>query len=893
MSAVEPSAVAASTERRESVDGAKPATQVRGLDVLHLYGNRTIRQWVPDFLQPVGSRRQQPAATDLEAAAAMAMMLHPATRSIRRADASAEFVAAQRLPYENYEPIGVPYMWEGTEHTYWIDWLIERVGLPGLLLEAGVWDAKAKAEGRVKAAAARRWAADHGFVYAIATDLDLPMVYRMNLRELVAVLADHEPDPGMARAIHEHFDGPRAVFMRTAIERAGGDPANGEWLNAAYWVVGRAHKDGRLLLDLRETRLTLETPIHLAPEGLAPICYDSYPDDLEDAVKPALPEIERPVEPWFAEDGIHRETVDPTALAPADRRRFYVLARAMERLDGHEPMARVARDVAMAGIGVNREGLRYLRDRYLRFGPKALLKRVTYPKAASKIPEFYRTAIAALYVRADRPMWTKIHRELVDAQKQHQAETGDFVVRPTVYLIKEYCRGVLDKDLETRQARSGEVHPSPPRKTLGFQRTVLAPGRVLQIDAWKMNVMLVAADGSDVTYRCTCVALIDVFEQVPVAAMLMPTDPVTEDILRLVQFAMQDKTTFARSMGCENPWDVACKPVEVVTDNASIMANEALAEAFGRISIHLLFAPRFDGPYKGIVEGWFAEVAKLFADNMPSTTLGSPERRGAHDAERAAVRAAITFTQFRALFFQFVVDHYLQRPTERKTNRYIAWKEAAEKLGVHQARWTSDDLKMLLLRRENPKGPDGLYEIHDDGLNLFGFWYRPTEGIVEDYRPGRVEIWFDRWDLTFIYPRVRTGTGTGYFLGPWMTLAYGGARVGYDERLAWQNRDQAIRKAAEAIAENRLLEILAAARSKKERRDIARAHAKMVFRDEMLPQVHPHEALAARARFFASDPTAEPIKLRVVQQPAEDLPDDLTIERPLVWGTDDLGWRRA
>jgi hypothetical protein len=871
-----------------------PSKAIEGLNVLRLYGQRTVREWFPDPTQPEGSRRQQPAATDLEAVVAMSQIMHPQTACIRRADASREFVQAHRLPYEDYQPIGVPYNWDGGEHTYWVDWLVYRVGLPHLLLEAGRWDIKDRPLGRAKAAAARAWAAERGWDYGIATDAHFPLTYRFNLRELVAALAGAPADPAMATDLRAVWTESRGTRISTAIKRAGGDTRDPEWFGSAMRLVAEAYKAGKVLIDLRETRLNLETVIHLAPEDLPPITAESFPSDLEGARRPDAPEIDEDLAPLLAEDGNHRPTVDPETLPPDQRDRFRILTEAMEMWDLGTPVTRIAAAVSEAGLKIGRPGLYYLRERYLDpdLGPAALVDRATYPDLGSGMDERYQDEVRRLYTGGDRPEWTKIRRKLQTVQEKLRIETGKVVPRPEIGAIERFCHQVLDRELEVRQARSGELHPPPARATRGFLATVRKPGQILQLDAWRVDLAIVAEDGSDVTLRCQCLALIDVYERVPVAVMLSPTDLATEDIVRLIQLAMQDKTPLARSMGCENAWDVRCKPIAIVTDNASIARNDALAEALGRLAIHVMYAPRFDGPFKGIVEGWFAEIAKLFVHNFDSTSLSNPTRRGAHDADGAAIRAKITFEEFRSLFFRFVVDHYLQRPTKGSLNRYLAWMEAAAKYGVHQFRGTSDDLKVYLMRRVNPKREDGLYGIHGAGLSLFNAWYRPVEGIVEDYRPGDVEYWLDRWDLTFIYPRVVTSPGVGHFLGPWMTDAYGGARIGYDEWEALKAKDRPTRLAAEAAAEGSLLRVLAIARlPRAERKKVAQAYLKMKYRDEFIPQIHPEAALVARARLFAGDVPAGLTNGPSRTIPSEPLSHDPMVESPFVWGTEAIEWR--
>jgi hypothetical protein len=881
---------------------------VKGIDVMTM-GGQSVRVWTPCHLQPATSRQQNPATNPLEANLLNFRTMHPQVRTVQRADLKPEFVQAQGLEYEFPVPVVVPILFEGHYYDYYPDVLsgIEDGSL--WVEEAGQSDWKQRPLALAKARGLREFAAKQTPPWraGIATERHFSPAFVVNLKDMVSAMVGAAPPEDVTRDFREIWISKKATTIGRAIEMLGRQANDGEYYSFALRVIAETYKSGHIPEDLTQHRLQLGLPMRFtAPDEPRILPFD-LPSTLEgEELPPDSRALPRPLAP---EDGRHPLIVIPERLPPEKRQLFLNRKEAMLALDAHESASVVARRYLVLGDdgrlypqqGLSRTMLLALYDRWIQNDRAdwVLVPYAAYTGLATRMIDEFTSEIRKHYTHTNRKSFASIRlllfpvRDRLVAELRKDDPTATLRV-PSPDAIEDYCHHVLDREFKVRQARSGEKHPAKGRSSPGsFIRTIDGPGRCLQLDGHRVDIILVVEPGLTEVHHVECLALIDVWNEAPLAAVISPVPLVSEDVSRLVMLAMTDKTQLAKSMGCAQPWDIACRPLDILIDNGSIMANFQEITSMGRVPIHVSLAPKFDAPMKGVVESWFRVIAQL-ASLAPGATLSSPSRRGAHDSRGEALRFEMTFAEFRQFFYRAIVDHFLHAPVNssrlrhiqadrRPGHRYIDWKESEARLGVPQFIGPADQMKLLFMRRENPNGGDGYYEITDDGIHFNYRWYRPIEGKVQDYRPNRASVLWDRQDLTFIYPQVIRKSGLGEFLGPWYTDAFGAVPMSMAEVKAYDERSQAMYLAEEAVADGSLGQTFAELRlNKNERLEVTKNYLAIRYRNENLPMVHLEAANQVRAALFANV-TVEPapiLQFPVAPRPAEPLPTNDLDDRP-------------
>ncbi len=254
-----------------------------GLDVFKIAG-ASISGFLHSWKTGDQHRVRMPYTTMLEARLALFCEYHPHVRSYQRGDMSPAFASA----YNIHAPIGTPYrisyMYEGKAHDYLPDFVGTLCDGGLLIAEAGKEDEKSQGQALVKAEAARRLAQLKPGVYWIGTDQNLSERRYHNLLRLQASRQPFRTYEEIAVAMLKQW--PWGDF-RTIQEliRLFGRHWSGSEVEAAVWkLIGDAAAAGRLLVDLTEVDLELDTPLALLSPEAPPILPDPLPSELPEAV---------------------------------------------------------------------------------------------------------------------------------------------------------------------------------------------------------------------------------------------------------------------------------------------------------------------------------------------------------------------------------------------------------------------------------------------------------------------------------------------------------------------------------------------------------------------------------------------------------------------------------
>jgi hypothetical protein len=226
-----------------------------------------------------------PYTTILEARLALFCEYHPHVRFYQRGDMSPAFASA----YNIHAPLGTPYRisytYEGKPHDYLPDFVGTLCDGSLLIAEAGKEEEKRRGQAVAKAEAARRLAQVKGGGYWIGTDNNLSERRFHNLLRLQASRQPFQTYEEIATTLLKQW--PCGDF-RTIQEliRLFGKHWSAPEVEAAVWkLIGDAAAAGRLLVDLTEVDLELDTPLAILSPEAPPILPNPLPSELPETVE--------------------------------------------------------------------------------------------------------------------------------------------------------------------------------------------------------------------------------------------------------------------------------------------------------------------------------------------------------------------------------------------------------------------------------------------------------------------------------------------------------------------------------------------------------------------------------------------------------------------------------
>ncbi len=728
------------------------------------------------------------------------MEYHPHVYRFQRGDVSPEFAHAHRhaTPLPVPLPYRINYSFEGKSHEYWPDY-IGTLSDGGLLIaEAGVTKAKLKGQELAKAEAARRLAQLKGGAFWIATEQHLSDRRFKNLlflhghrdafgtfHEIAAVLRTDWPwgEERSAREIIKHL----------------GSRWSEDEVEAAVWkIVGDAAAAGRLVVDLSEVLLDLDTPLNLLDPEAPPILPDPLPDSLEEmlASEESPPEEligDEETEPSaLSDDGlIPGPAYDPKDLDEESRKIFNRNHDAVRDVLSGQGVRQVAESYGMVHSALLR-----LIKRLQEYGQIALAPYQAYQRDPKLRPEF-QELIRKLYKSRMRPTVMAVYEdpELKKLAERLTKREDKLVKRPTYRQVWWFIQKIVN-EREVVEARSGLKHPPRPRMSpTSFVRSITAPGLICQVDEHFLDFLVVTQDGTVVTRRIHGAALICVKTGAIMAAVLSLDSLKEEDYMRLLKQAIEKKDKLVRLYQCQNPWPVYGKPILVFHDRGNIFTSERAQQVMvDRFHIVTEEAPPYCPTAKGTVEALFKWVCEKLTHRLPGTTKSNPRERGAYPSVEEAEKAGITLDVFEMYFYQAITDAYMLEWDDLRRQTHInLWNAAVNQYGIPKWLGSQDDLKLMLMKAQNRKNPaTGRYAIQDDRISFLGRWY-VSPGVLNQLRGKKIDIYYDRNNISVIYIFLE-----GLHVGHAYCAEFMGQRVSLWEANAMRRASAPLKKEAEA-----------------------------------------------------------------------------------------------
>ncbi|WP_185500358.1 Mu transposase C-terminal domain-containing protein [Burkholderia sp. Bp8994] len=247
--------------------------------------------------------------------------------------------------------------------------------------------------------------------------------------------------------------------------------------------------------------------------------------------------------------------------------------------------------------------------------------------------------------------------------------------------------------------------------------------------------------------RPTLTMLIDVFSRMPLGYYISFDDTSTLAVMRAVRHALLPKKparAVVPNLIVQNPWPCYGRFEVLVCDNGAEFHSASLAAACFDLQIQLLFCPKRQPRFKGVVERFLKTCNYSFAHRLPGTSLAHFAARGDYDP---LTNTVLTISEFTHLFEKWLLDVYAQ--TVHKgigTTPSKKWEEGIA--GVSQNLPASAEEIALHL---------GIYKrrsLRHDGVLLNGLYYASDEllPIISTYGIGvRVRVAYDPEDLGSIW----------------------------------------------------------------------------------------------------------------------------------------------
>jgi len=856
-----------------------------GLDVFKIAG-ASISGFLHSWKTGDQRRVRMPYTTILEARLALFCEYHPHVRSYQRGDMSPAFASA----YNIHAPLGTPYRiayaYEGKPHDYLPDFVGTLCDGGLLIAEAGKEEEKSRGQAVAKAEAARRLAQLKGGEYWIGTDKNLSERLFHNLLRLQASRQPFQTYEEIATALLAQWPWGDFRTIQELIRLFGRHWSAPEVEAAAWKLIGEAAAAGRLLVDLVEVDLELDTPLALLSPEASPILPDPLPSEVPEAVgsHEMVPSVsdEQEVLVCTPHGVIPGPTFDASALETAEQQaHFHHNLQAVTAVLGGKTLQSVAEQYAMSVSTLGR-----LVQRTKALGQMACVPYGTYHRDRLLRSEF-QPLLRKLYTHPMRPTVMAVYEDvrlkrLAEELSKHE---GKLVPLPTYRQVWCFLKEI-SQEAKVAEARSGLKHPPHERMSArSFVLSIASPALICQVDEHTFDQLIVAHDGTVLTRRVHAAVLICVKTAAILGAVLALDSLKEEDYLRLVKQTLEPKDRLTVLYECKHPWPCFGKPAVIFHDRGKIFTSERATQVVvDRLGITTQQAPPYAPSAKGTVESLFTWITRKFSHRLPGTTKATPKDRGAYDSAREAEKAGITFDVLEKLFIQAIVDGYMQEwDILRRQTRIALWEEAVRTKGIPRWMGSQDDLKLLLMKAVNRKNRStGRYAVKHDSLSFLGRRY-VSPGLLNRLRGREIDIYYDRRDISVIYLFLNgelVGEAfctelMGKRLSIWEADALRRADMAQAEKARGESRDNRQRIQEEALSGRKLLSL--------ETKRLERARQ---F-DQQRAEIHPSSVQATLQGLTGQPISAPPSGLLPPAVPEDD-PPGAEIQRLVV-----RKWRRV
>lgn len=399
------------------------------------------------------------------------------------------------------------------------------------------------------------------------------------------------------------------------------------------------------------------------------------------------------------------------------------------------------------------------------------------PPSTTTVYRWYRRFQAAQDIRALIPRYDRRGSnalrqpdKVLELFAEAVQEAFDASPAATVRTIYNRLRGKVDRENRLRQ--DGNLLVMPARRTVyrmlhrveAYDLTVLKNGQAVADKRFRIFktgpkvehiLQRVEVDHTPLDYfliddlsrlplgRPTLTILIDVYSRFPLGYFISFGPPSVEAVVSALRHAILPKkpvTPTVPDITVEHVWPCYGLIDELVCDNGLEFHGSTLESIALDLGITLVFCPKRQPRFKGVVERFLKTVNYSFVHQLPGTSLARFTQRGDYDPLKHAV---LTLGEFTHLFEKWVLDVYAQTVHRGiHTTPWAKWHDGLERM-TPELPGNIEDLRTRI-------GKVDFRKLRQDGINLQGIRYAgPTlEPILRTWGSGTsVRIVYDPSDL--------------------------------------------------------------------------------------------------------------------------------------------------
>jgi putative transposase len=271
----------------------------------------------------------------------------------------------------------------------------------------------------------------------------------------------------------------------------------------------------------------------------------------------------------------------------------------------------------------------------------------------------------------------------------------------------------------------------------------------IEIDHTPLDLFLI----DEVTWlplgRPTLTVVIDHYSRMPLGYYLSFGSPSVAAVMGALRHAILPKEPVKETipnLQVHHAWTCYGLPDLFVLDNGMEFIGHDLESIAFDLGIRLLFCPKKQPWFKGVIERYLKTINYFFASQLPGTTYARLHQRGDYDPLKHAL---LTLTEFKHLFEKWVVDVYAQSIHKGiGTTPWAKWQEGL----TRREPALPEDIRMLQRRighvTERTLRSDGVLlngiRYNDDSvspiLNAFGSGVKVR--VVSDAdNLGEIQVW--------------------------------------------------------------------------------------------------------------------------------------------------------
>lgn len=377
-----------------------------------------------------------------------------------------------------------------------------------------------------------------------------------------------------------------------------------------------------------------------------------------------------------------------------------------------------------------------------------------HPPSAVTLWRWYRRYSAtrdwrALIPRIDRRGSSKFKQSKHVLRFAEEAIEEAFKLSPRATCISIYTRLVAKIEAANRHLPAAGQHKRPALRTMyrmlgsieAYQRVAFREGKAaadkkyrlvksstrttrilerVEIDHTPLDLFLIDDKTRLPLGRPTLTVVIDHFSRMLLGYYLSYGAPSLAAVMGALRHAILPKPPIVEAipkLKVDRVWSCYGVPDTMVVDNGLEFHSNALEEVAFDLGSHLLFCPKFEPRFKGVVERYLGTINRFFSHQLPGTSLAHLHERGDYDPQKHAL---LSLAEFNHIFQKWVLDIYAQ--TIHGGMHETPWSRWQDGL-----KYRSLDLPDTIRSLQRRIGKIEERSLRHDGILLHGIRYNSAE----------------------------------------------------------------------------------------------------------------------------------------------------------------------